>query len=33
MTGPTAANAVMETLVDTIQTAVKKGDAVHLWDA
>ena len=26
----TAANAVLETLIDTIQTAVKKGDAVQL---
>ena len=25
-----AANAVLETLIDTIQTAVKKGDAVQL---
>ena len=25
-----AANAVLETLIDSIQTAVKKGDAVHL---
>ena len=27
-----AANAVLETLIDTIQTAVKKGDAVQPWD-
>ena len=26
----TAANAVLETLIDTIQAAVKKGDAVQL---
>ena len=26
----TAANAVLDTLIDTIQTAVKKGDAVQL---
>lgn len=26
----TAANAVLETLIDTIQTAVKKGDSVQL---